>query len=316
MSKQQVIDELHKNARKNFPRRKTIVRGILETLQIDLAEMGMHASVNQNYKFILVVIDVFTKFVWTAPLQSKTAKEVSQAMRETLKKIYNNENYSGYKVINIQSDAGKEFLNSNFQDLMKANKINHYITHSPMKSSICERVIRTLKTKLYKRFHLFGSYKWYGNVLNDVVYEYNNSTHRTIKMKPIDVNNRKVEQKLLNTVYKFNIDLSKQHLFNVGDHVRISKYKTIFAKGYLPRWSTEIFTITKIQFTQPVTYLLKDYNKNEIAGAFYEPELQKVKQPDVYLVEKIVKRRGDKVLVKWLGFDESHNTWQNKDKLL
>lgn len=304
MSKSQIIDELHRNARKKYSRRKTIMRGIYETLQIDLAEMGAHAQENKNFKYILVVIDIFSKFVWTAALKNKTSIDVTKAMHDILVKIP--------PVKNIQSDAGKEFLNSNFQNLMKKFNVNHYTTFSKTKSSICERVIRTLKSKIYKRFHMRGEYKWI-DILDDVVNEYNNSKHRTIKMKPREVN-KSNEKHLLNTVYQYSSLLSPNK-FYLGDHVRISKYKKMFDKGYLPNWTAEIFTIYKLQDTQPITYLLRDYQGNQIAGAFYEPELQKVQHPDVYLFEKILKTKGNKILVKWLGFDSTHNSWIEKNNI-
>ena len=95
----------------------------------------------------------------------------------------------------------------------------------------------------------------------------------------------------------------------------MSRAKQIFEKGYTPNWSTEIFSITKVASTNPVTYHLKDYLEQLISGGFYEEELQKVKYDDVYLVEKIVKKRGNEVYVKWLGFDSSHNSWIDKSNL-
>ena len=107
----------------------------------------------------------------------------------------------------------------------------------------------------------------------------------------------------------------KRPKFKEGDKVRISKYKHIFEKGYTPNWTTEIFTIKKVLPTTPYTYKLKDYQNKPISGGFYEQELLKANVTDIYLMEKIVKRRGNQVLVKWFGFDDSHNTWENKDNL-
>ncbi|XP_044013993.1 uncharacterized protein LOC122856383 [Aphidius gifuensis] len=102
---------------------------------------------------------------------------------------------------------------------------------------------------------------------------------------------------------------------HIGDKVRISKYKTVFEKGYTPNFTTEIFTIKEVKYTDPVTYKLIDYKNNPIEGGFYEEELTEVKYPDIYLVEKIVKKRGDKLYVKWLSFDDTHNSWINKSDL-
>ena len=89
----------------------------------------------------------------------------------------------------------------------------------------------------------------------------------------------------------------------------MSKVKQVFEKGYTPNWSTEIFTVSKVVKTNPVTYHLKDYQDKPITGGFYEEELSKTKYPHIYLVEKVLKRRGKQAYVKWLGFDKSHNSW-------
>jgi hypothetical protein len=133
-------------------------------------------------------------------------------------------------------------------------------------------------------------------------------------MKPKDVTERN-EKQLLNTVYNRR-KIFKKNKFKVNDFVRISKNKTIFEKGYIPNWSTEIIQIVKVKLTNPVTYVLKDYKNETILGSFYEHELLKTKYPDVVLLEKVIKRKGDKLFVKWLGFDNSHNSWINKNNAI
>lgn len=107
----------------------------------------------------------------------------------------------------------------------------------------------------------------------------------------------------------------KKKKFKVGDEVRITKYKHIFEKGYTPNWTTEIFTITQVKNTNPTTYKLIDYQNQPIKGGFYEEELNKVKYPDVYLIEKVIREHGNKLYVKWLGIDSKHNSWINKRDL-
>lgn len=159
---------------------------------------------------------------------------------------------------------------------------------------------------MWKQFSLRGTYKWY-DILPRLISEYNNAIHRSIKMKPIDVTSND-EKKLVGLLNK-NQCKTKKPKFKIGDFVRISKLKPIFEKGYTPNWSPEIFTITKVQKTRPVTYRIKDYQNEYVKGSFYEFELLKAKIPDFYLIEKVIRRRGDQVLVKWLGFDEIHNSW-------
>ena len=131
-------------------------------------------------------------------------------------------------------------------------------------------------------------------------------------MKPKDVTKSSEND----VMHKFAaVKRKKKPKFQVGDKVRVRRVKQVFKKGYTTNWSTEIFSITKVASTNPVTYHLKDYREQPISGGFYEEELQKVKYSDVYLVEKIVKKRDNEVYVKWLGFDSSHNSWIDKSNL-
>ncbi|XP_011638050.1 uncharacterized protein LOC105427812 [Pogonomyrmex barbatus] len=113
-------------------------------------------------------------------------------------------------------------------------------------------------------------------------------------MRPVDVTPT-IAKRLLSTVYS-HLKIAAPARFKVNDSVRVSKFKTIFEKEYTPNWTTEIFRIAKVQRTNPVTYLLKDYRKEPIAGGFYEHELLRVSNPDIYLVEKVLRRKNDRVL--------------------
>lgn len=217
---------------------------------------------------------------------------------------------------NMHTDQGKEFYNHFFQDLMRKHNINHYSTYSKMKASIVERFNRTISTKMWKLFSLQGTYKWC-NIMKTVTDTYNNTIHRTIKMKPIEVNSIN-SNILLSTVYKENNTLNTdvKSKFKIKYYVRISKFKSIFEKGYTPNWSTEIFQIYKVQATEPVTYLIKDATNQVIKGSFYEYELMKTQYPNIYLIERILRKKGNKIYVKWLGFDGSHNSWIKKSEFV
>ena len=141
-----------------------------------------------------------------------------------------------------------------------------YSMYNEGKSVVAERFIGTLKSKLYKHMTAIGKSVYY-DVLDDVVSKYNNTKHSTIKMKPIDVENNK-------RVY-IDEHNKKDNRFKVGDRVRISKFKNIFAKGYTPNWSSEMFIVDKVNDTVPYTHNLKDLNDEEILGSFYDRELQK-----------------------------------------
>ena len=148
----------------------------------------------------------------------------------------------------------------------------------------------------------------YIDKLDNIVDEYNNTYHRTIKMKPVDAKD--------NTYIYFKKEVNdRDPKFKVGDHVRISKYKNIFAKGYTPNWSEEVFVISKVKNAVPWTYVINDLNGEEIIGTFYEKELQKTNQKE-FGIEKVIKRKGDKLYVKWKGCDNSFNSWIDKKDLV
>ena len=148
----------------------------------------------------------------------------------------------------------------------------------------------------------------YIDKLDDIVNEYNNTYHRTIKMKPVDVKD--------NTYIDFKKEVNdKDPKFKVGDHVRISKCKNIFAKGYTPNWSEEVFVIKNVNNAVPWIYIINDLDRKEIIGTFYEKELRKTNQQEAR-IEKVIKRKADKSYVKWKGYDSSFNSWIDKKDLI
>ena len=166
----------------------------------------------------------------------------------------------------IWVDKGSEFYNNSFKKWLKDNDIEIYSTNNKGKSVVNERFIRTIKNKIYK-YMTSISKNVYIDKLDDIVKEYDNTYHKSIKMKPFDVKD--------NTYIDFKKEFNEKNpKFKVGDHLRISKYKNIFAKGYVPNWSEEIFIIKKIKNTVPWTYVINDLNGEEIISIFYENELQ------------------------------------------
>ena len=182
-----------------------------------------------------------------------------------------------------------------------------YSNFNEGKSGVAERFIKTLKNKIYKHMTTVGE-NVYFNDLDDIVDKYNNSIHSSIKMKHKDVTDIKYVEYLEETN-------NKSPGFKVGDHVRISKYKNIFAKGYTPNWSDEVFVINKVQNKVPWTYLINDLNGEEIQGSFYEKELQKTNQKE-FRIEKVIKKEGDELYVKWKGYNNSFNSWIDKKDIV
>ena len=142
----------------------------------------------------------------------------------------------------------------------------------------------------------------YFDVSDDIVDKYNNTVHITIKIKPIDVTQDSYAE------YNEDSNVTK-------DFKRISRYKNIFSKGYTQNWSEEVFVVSKIKNAVPWTYVVSNLNGEPITGSFYEKELQKTSQ-EKFRIEKVIKRKGDKLYVKWKGYDNSFNSWINKKDLV
>ena len=148
----------------------------------------------------------------------------------------------------------------------------------------------------------------YIDKLDDIVNEYNNTYQTAIKMKPVDVKD--------NTYIDFEKEVNnKDPKFKVGDYVKISKCKNIFAKGHMSNWSEEVFIISKSKNTVPLTYGTNDLNGEKIIGTFYEKELQKTNQKE-FRIEELLKKKGEKFYVKWKGYDNSFNSWIDKKDLV
>ena len=255
-----LADERHKPIIRKFNKRKVYSQFKDNIWGVDLADMQSLSRKNKGIKYLLCTIDLYSKYAFVIPLKDKKGISIVNAFNKIIKQ-------SNRKPNKIWVDQGGEFYNNVVEKWLSDNDINMYSTYNEGKSVVAERFIRTLKNKLYKHMTATGK-NVYSDVLDDVVNKYNNTKHSTIKMKPIDVgdNNKKVY------IDEHN---EKDSKFKVGDRVRISRYKNIFAKGYAPNWSSEIFIVDKINDTVPYTYNLKDLNDEEIIGSFYDKELQK-----------------------------------------
>ena len=301
--------ELHKPKRINFERRRVISNHIDHIWGIDLITMIKYSKQNNNYKYILTVIDFFSKYSWCYPLKNKNYNEIINSFKDIFKK-------SKRKPKMIQSDEGTEFTNKQVQKFFNDNNIKWYHTYNrDIKCSICERFNRTILNKIYKNFTLNNNTIWIKD-LNKLVKEYNNSYHRTIKMKPIDAS-KKSNEKIVRKNYNFEIITNKKK-FKIGDKVRISLLKNTFEKGYTSNWSEQIYVIYDIKSSNVHYYYLKDLNGNKIDGMFYQEELLKtnMKENDLYIIEKIIKKIGNKYLVKWRGYDDTFNSYVNENDIM
>ena len=235
---QQLAEELHKPIIRKFKKRKVDSAFKDNIWGTDLADMQLISKYNKRVRFLLCVIDdIFSKYAWVVPLKDEKVASIVAAFQSILKQ-------SNRKPNKIWVDKGSEFYNSSFQKWLQDHDIVVYSTHNEGKSVVAERLIRTLKNKIYK-YMTSVSKNVYIDKLDDIVNEYNNTYHTTIKMKPIDVK----DNTYINTDKEVN---DKDPQFKVGNRVRISKYKNIFAKGYTPNCSEEVFVIKEIKNTAPM----------------------------------------------------------------
>ena len=284
-----LADELHKPITRKCEKRKVYSSFRDNIWGADLADMQLLSKFNKGYKFLLCVIDIYSKYAWVIPLKDKKGISIVKGF----KKIIND---SRRKPNKIWVDRGSKFYNNSFKKWLQENDIIMYSRYNERKSVIAERFIRTLKTKIYK-YMTSISKNVYIDKLDDIVKEYNNKYHTSIKMKPADVN--------YNTYIDFKKETNdKNPKFKVGDHVRISQ-----------NWSEDVFMIKKIKDTVPWTYVINDLNDEEIIGTFYETELQGTRQNE-FRIEKIIKRKGDELYVKWKGYSNSFNSWIDKKNIV
>ena len=298
--KKQLSEELHKPIIRKFKKRKVYSAFKDNIWGADLADMQLISTFNKGVRFLLCVIDIFSKYAWVVPLKDKKGVSIVAAFQSILKQ-------SNRKPNKTWVDKGSEFYNASFKKWLQDDDIVMYSTHNEGKSVFGERFIRTLRNEIYKCITSISK-NAYIDKLDDIVNKYNNKNHKTTKMQPIDVKN--------NTYITFDKEVNdKGPKFKVGDQVRISKYKNIFAKGYTPNWSEEVFIIKKVKNTVPWTYVINGLNGEEITGTFCEKELQKTNQEE-FRIEKVIKRKGDKIYVKWKGYDNSFNSWIDKKDLV
>ena len=224
-----LADELHKPVIKKFEKRNVYSQFKDNIWGVDLADMQSLSRKNKGIKYLLCAIDLFSKYAFVIPLRDKKGISIVNAFDKIIKQ-------SNRKPNKIWVDQGGELYNNVSKKWLSDNDIIMYSTNNEGKSVVAERIMRTLKNKLYKHMTATGKNVYY-DVLDDIVNEYNNTKHSTIKMKPIDVKDNK-------RVY---IDEHNENdsRFKVGDRFRISKFKNIFAKGYTPNWSREIFIVNK-----------------------------------------------------------------------
>jgi len=257
---------LHKPVREKFKRRRVFVPFIDWQWCADLVDMQKYSKVNRGFRYILTVIDSFSKFLFTIPLKDKKGLTLKRAFTKILRT-------SKRKCKFLWIDMGSEFLNAHTKAFFKKEGIVIFHTYSKLKVTIVERLIRTLRSRIERYFTYTGKEKWI-DVLPQITQSYNSTYHSSIKTAPRLVNSKNEHEIWLNLYTDMVLAPVSIPKFKVKDLVRISRQKATFEKGYKQNWSTEVFRILKVQNTNPPTYLLEDLHNEPVTGGFYEQEIQ------------------------------------------
>ena len=306
------------------------------TWEADLGDMQKYSDENDGFRFILLVIDTFSRYVLTKPLRTKTTKETAEAFESVLKR--------GRSPDILRTDGGKEFTGNAMAKLLDEENILHFIAQNETKANFSERALLTLKMILTKDIYERQNKEWVSR-LDAITAGYNNATHGSVGLAPSDVNaknedevryqqflirekkNRKKsikikldakssEKSLKKTIAKARHFAAKPFKFKEGDTVRVSYLKDLFKRAYDVNYSHELFRVARAYRREGLpVYALRDWDNDPVKGVFYEQELTRGVEPadGVYKIEKILKTRTVKgkkqAFVKFLGWHSKFNSW-------
>jgi hypothetical protein len=300
------------------------VEGLYDQFDADLIVIPKYAAANDGIQYLLVAIDVFSRFVWVVPLKNKTGPLVKAAFSKIFRQ--------GRKPRRIRTDRGSEFTNHIIREFFESEKVNVtlYYTSNEKQANFAERVIKTLKTKIM-RYMTKAKTDRYIDVLSAIVKSYNAMEHKGINEAPVNITEenekkhwwdmywpREPYDKKVKKIMRRKI----QFTFNIGDLVRITKTREALQREYDARWTGEIFKIVARHVRQGIPiYKITDLSDEKLEGTFYQSELQKVTTPEdeLFIVEEVLDRRRhngqSQVLVKWKYFPKKFNKWVDENKL-
>jgi len=314
---------LHRPSRKKYKMKKVIVGGVNIQLQLDLIDMQPWAHQNDNFRYILLAIDCFSRFGYAYPLKTKHGLNVAEGI-ETI--INEAERRIDRKIKTLQTDEGTEFYNRHVKNLLEARHVSLFSTKSPTKAQMVERLIRTLRSRQERFNTLHGKRRWVES-FPKLIASYNKTIHSSLplKMTPADVNLNN-EKSVWEHLYadEFTPTKNEKNLLRVGTPVRLSKRKRTFEKAYYQNYTDEIFFIEHVSTgTKPTTYRVADVEGDLLEGIFYRQELTPVRigSESTYAVENVLKetirKDGKKYLfVKWRGYPDSQNSWIRADQFV
>ena len=290
-------------------RRRQIVALPFHTISLDLKDLSSLSQFNGGYKFLLFCLDIGSRYLHVRPLKSKKATQVANALTDIFKSMKREKRIAPRS---CYADQGSEFTNRIVLDVFKKHKIHFYTTSDPeVKAGAVEKSISTITQMIYRYFTLTNSFE-YLPVLQSIVKTYNDTKNGVTGYAPSKV-----------TVYDGNDIWHKVYIpyapqapkLKTGDYCFITRYKRIFTKGYRERLTGEIFRISDVMLTHPVTYKLVDLSNEPLKGSFYSQELVKTSKPKLYEIERILQskstKKGTQYLVKWKFYPDKFNSWIN-----
>lgn len=292
-------------------RSRVFVGGLKDQYDADLADYQKFEDSNDGYKYLLVIINVFSRYTWAIPVKSKSNRDIIPAFETIFQQ--------GHIPRRLRTDQGKEFTAPIMDEFYRHYNITHFVALNEVKANYAERVIKTLKSKL-ARYMTYHQTSRYIDALDDIVTSYNATFHKTIGIAPKEVNASN-ESVLWWKQYQPNHHIDNKNVpptfkFKVGDYVRIPHLSTVFGREWRARWTQEIFTITESFRRDNINmYKVQDEDKEEVFGTFYEGELQRVlqDQENQWRVERIIKQRGRgafrEAFVKFKGWPTFYNEW-------
>ncbi|XP_053395619.1 uncharacterized protein LOC128555806 [Mercenaria mercenaria] len=314
---------LNRPIKHKFTRNAVITRGIRDMWDGDLADMTRLAKWNSGVKFLLVVIDVFSRFAIVKPLHDKKADTVLTAFRNIVSE-------NGKPRV-FRSDFGAEFKNTQMASFLAKNNIKHVFANPPIKAGYAERLILSLKQLIFRYLHFNNTFV-YVDKLDTLVRNYNYRVHRSLGVSPSEINksnesrhwnemyiNRPYKQKIYSAKpneEKLKILPARKFRFKINQFVRVSINRRTFERSFDQKFSDEIFKIKDREMRSNIpVYYLQDLQNDPIIGAFHTSELQPVSKSEdsLFKVEKILKRRGKgdnrEVLVRWRGYPPKFDSY-------